>query len=98
MGYARPPGSRRFFRIAGKPVLVDRDMPANAISLCPNYGPTTKPCTMTLPLATGRSGFVFVGGAAVVLDQARGPTDGIPPGLTSYAVRAPGQFFVSVSG
>jgi len=98
MGYAQPKSSRRFLRIKGKPVLVDRDMPANAISLCPNYGPTTKPCTRTLPLAAGRSGFVFANGAPVVLDQAKGPTDGIPPGLTSYAVRAPGQSLVSVGG
>lgn len=98
MGYARPLGSRRFLRIAGKPVLVDRDMPANAISLCPNYGPTTKPCTRSLPLISGRSGFVFAGGAPLVLDQAAGPTDGIPPGLTTYRVRSPGQGFVSVSG
>ncbi len=94
MGYARPTSSRPFLRIGSVPVLVAGDMAGNAIRLCPNYGPTMKPCTATLPLVSGRSRLVFANGAPLVLHRATGPTDGIPPGATSFSVRAPGQEFV----
>ena len=98
LGYAKPRSSRGFLRIAGQPVFVAGDMPANFITLCPNYGPTTKPCTGTLPLANGISRFVFANDAPVVLEGATGPTDGIPPGLTTYSIRAAGQSFVQAAG
>ena len=98
MGYARPVSSRSFCRIKGRAVLVDRDLPGNSVSLCPNYGPTTKPCTLTLPLVSGRSALVFVNGAPVALHRAKGPTDGIPPGITTYSIRSPGQSLVRVTG
>ncbi len=96
MGMARPRSSCPFVEINGKPILVEPDMAGVAIRLCPNIGPTVKPCTRTLPLAKGRSTFVFAAGAPVVLDGAKGPTDGIPPGATTWSVRAPGQSFVTV--
>lgn len=98
MGNAKPQSSRPFLRISGAAVLVDADMPGNSIKRCPNYGPTTKPCTTTLPLATGRSSFVFAAGRPVVFEAARGPTDGIPPGITTYAVLRAGQDFTKASG
>lgn len=94
MGYARPKSSRPFVRMRGRAVLVDRDMSGNTVRLCPNVGPTTKPCRNTLPLMTGRSTFVFANGAPVVLHRASGLTDGIPPGVTTYRVRKPGQELV----
>ena len=98
MGYARPKSSRPFLRMQARAVLVDRDMPGNTIRLCPNVGPTTKPCKNTLPLASGRSTFVFANGAPVVLHRAQGPSDGIPPGVTTYGVRKPGQDLVRAQG
>lgn len=98
MGFARPRASREFLRILGRGVLVDIDMVGNSIRLCPNVGPTTKPCTTTLLLTNGRSNFVFANGAAVVLHRARGATNGIPPGVTYYSVKAPNQPFVFATG
>lgn len=98
MGYAKPVSSRPFLTIKGRAVLVDRDLPGNKIRLCPNVGPTTKPCTRTLPLAKGWSTFVFANGAPVALVKAKGPTDGIPPGVTYYSIRTPGQDLVRTSG
>lgn len=97
-GYARPKASRPFLTIASVPVLVDRDLHGNAIKLCPNLGPTTKPCKTTLPLVAGQSGFVFSGGAPVVFGRATGATDGIPPGATTWTVIDPDQDFVHASG
>ncbi len=98
MGYAKPVSSRPFLRINGKPVLVDVDMSGNSISLCPNYGPTTKPCQTTLALAKGRSSFVFANGRPVVFHAAIGPTDGIPPGITTWSVLDAGQDLVKAGG
>lgn len=98
MGYAKPVSSRPWLRINGEPVLVDRDLPGNAIKSCPNYGPTVKPCKTTLALVSGRSALVFAGGRPVVFQAARGPTDGIPPGATTYSVRKAGQDFTQAGG
>lgn len=97
LGYAKPIASRPFVRINGEPILVDRDMPGNTIRMCPNVGPTTKPCTVTLRLSAGRSSLVFANGAAVVFGDATGPTDGIPPGATTWRVLDPDQGFVHAS-
>lgn len=83
---ARSAASRGFLAIAWQGVRVNRKMPGNAISLCPNHGPATKPCSLTLDLAGGVSGFQFANGASFVLHGALGPPDGIPPGISSYLV------------
>lgn len=98
MGYAKPRSSRAFLKFDGRAALVARDLAWNPISLCPNYGPTVKPCMNTLPLAAGFSSFVFANGAPLAFDGAKGPTDGVPPGVTSYGVRAPGQTLVRAGG
>jgi hypothetical protein len=53
-----------------------------------------KPCTATLRVAEGYSGFVRVDGHAVVLSNLDGLTDGTLPGTVHYTVRDPGQDFV----
>ena len=83
---ARSAASRGFLAIAWQGVRVNRKMPGNAISLCPNHGPATKPCSLTLDLAGGVSGFQFANGASFVLHGALGPPDGMPPGISSYLV------------
>lgn len=98
MGFASPQSSRRFLRFAGRRVLVAPDMPANGVRLCPHRGPTVKPCQSTLPLTSGVSRFVFANNAPVVLEGATGGTDGVPPGVTTYTVRAAGQGLVSAGG
>jgi hypothetical protein len=98
LGRAKPRSSRAFLRIDGHPVLVRQDLAANGISWCPNYGVSVKPCTMTGPLANGFSSFVFADGRPVAFVQAVGPTDGVPPGVTTYSIRDPGQDLVGASG
>lgn len=81
-------------RVGGRRVLVERDPERCAISGCPNYGPTIKPCTMTLAVQTGYSAFVRIDGRRICLDTVTGLTDGTPPGSVRYQVRASGQRFV----
>ncbi|MBX3569841.1 MAG: hypothetical protein KF914_17385 [Rhizobiaceae bacterium] len=94
MGRSTPKSSRPFLRIGGSAVLTVDDMAYNFVSFCPNLGPTVKPCDTTLPLVTGRSAFVFANDSPIVFDLAQGGTDGVPPGVTTWAVIEPGQTFV----
>ena len=98
LGRAKPRSSRPFLRINGRAVLVREDLPANAISWCPNYGVALKPCQTTLPLVSGFSRFVFADGRPVAFVNAVGPTDGVPPGVTIYSIRDPGQELVEAAG
>ena len=68
------------------------------IAGCGNVGPTIKPCTNTLNVESGKSGFVSIGGKPVCLDTVVGGTDGTPPGATKYRVRQAGQSFVFIDG
>jgi len=89
--------SQSFVRIAGARVLVQPDPEAKPIAGCPNTNPVAgiKPCTSTLPVESGYSSLVRIGGRRVCLDTVTGRTDGTPPGTVSYQVRATGQSFVS---
>ena len=98
LGSARPRSSRSFLRICGRAVLVRQDLEANPISWCPNYGVAVKPCLRTGPLVTGFSRFVFAGGRPVAFVAALGPTDGVPPGVTTYSIRASAQDLVGADG
>ena len=98
MGRARPVSSRPFLRFDGAAALVIQDFAPLAISWCPNVGPTVAPCRTSLPPATGASAFVFVGGRPLALEHARGATDGVPPGATTWSLRDPGQEAAHVSG
>lgn len=86
--------SQHWVEISGHPVLVDDDPQGRAIARCPNIGATMKPCTKTLRVATGYSGWIRIDGDAVVLDNLDGLTDGTVPGTVHYRVRNPGQSFV----
>lgn len=86
--------SQGWVRIEGRRVLVERDPELCAISGCPNYGPTIKPCTTTLAVRTGYSAFVRIDGHRICLDTVVGLTDGTPPGTVQYQVRSSGQHCV----
>lgn len=81
-------------RIAGRRVLVATDPEGRPISGCPNYGPSIKPCTTTLKVQAGYSGWIRIGGRALCLDTVTGYTDGTPPGVVKYVVNAAGQPWV----
>jgi len=89
--------SRGFVRIEGAKVLRAPDPVGRPIVGCPNIGPTLKPCTSTLPMTEGASGFVTIEGAPVCLETTTGLTDGTPPGLVKYQVRNSGQSFVDIA-
>lgn len=86
--------SQEWVRVAGLPVLVDHDPQGRDIAMCPNVNINIKPCTKTLAVDTGYSGFVRISGQSVCLDTVEGFTDGTPPGAVKYTVRRPGQLFV----
>lgn len=86
--------SQGWVRIEGRRVLVERDPQRCAISGCPNYGPTIKPCLTTLAVQAGYSELVRIDGRRICLDTLAGLTDGTPPGTVKYQVRASGQNFV----
>jgi hypothetical protein len=78
-------------------LLVESDPEGCSISGCPMYGPAVKPCTHTLVVKEGYSGFLRIKGKRVCLDTVSGFTDGTPPGAVRYIVRDPGQQLVSQS-
>jgi uncharacterized Zn-binding protein involved in type VI secretion len=88
-------GAQSFVTINGRRILVEGDPEAKGIGGCPNIGPTIKPCTSTLKVQAGYSTFVRINGRAVCLETVTGVTDGTPPGLVKYTVRAPGQALVT---
>jgi len=81
--------------VAGRKVQIQPDPESRTIGGCPNYGPTIKPCTTTLPVRGGYSTFIRISGKPVCLDTVWGLTDGTPPGIVKYQVASPGQQFVS---
>jgi hypothetical protein len=86
--------SQSLVTISGQPVLVEGDPVGRPIQGCPNVGPTIKPCTATVSVMTGYSNLVRINGHRVCLDTCVGLTDGTPPGVVRYKVRAPGQDYV----
>lgn len=90
--------SQRFVTISGSPVLVEPDPVSKSITGCPNVGATIKPCTATLAVTRGYSGFIRINGQRVCLEAVTGLTDGTPPGMVEYNVASPGQGFVSEKG
>ncbi|SRR6266542_4326384 len=87
--------SQDLVTIAGRKVLVDDDPEGRAITGCPMYGATVKPCQRTLKVDAGYSDFLRVDGKRICLDTVTGLTDGTPPGVVKYRVRTPGQELVS---
>ncbi len=86
--------SQDWIRIEGRRVLVEHDPVSRSIGGCPNYGPTIKPCTLTLAVQQGYSSLVRIDGRRICLDTVIGLTDGTPPGTVKYQVRNSGQQFV----
>ena len=86
--------SQKLVTIAGRRVLVDNDPETRSISRCPNIGVTMKPCQTTLKVVAGYSTLVKIDGHKICLQTVTGLTDGTPPGIIAYQVRAPGQQLV----
>lgn len=87
--------SQELVTINGRRILVDNDPEHRSIRLCPNIGVTMKPCQNTLKVMVGYSSFVRIKGSAICLQTVTGLTDGTPPGIVNYSVRAAGQHLVS---
>ena len=88
-------GTQNLLTIGGRKVLVDGDPESRPIAGCPNVGATIKPCLSTLKAQTGYSDWIRVDGRRVCLDTITGLTDGTPPGIVKFQVRAPGQSLVT---
>jgi hypothetical protein len=80
--------------VKGRRVLVEPDPVGRPISGCPSVVPF-KPCLTTLAVQKGYSEFIRVENRRLCLDTVTGFTDGTPPGVVMYVVRAAGQNFVS---
>ena len=96
-GMVRPTASQTWVRIVGSPMLVASDPEGCSIAGCPNIGLNINPCTTTLTVHTGYSGFIHIDERAVCLDSVTGFTDGTPPGAVKYTVRSSGQAWVEAS-
>lgn len=94
LGHATVPSSQALVRVNGRLVLLDPDPQGRSIGNCPNIGVGIKPCTTTLPVLHGKSGFVRINGSKVVRADLSGLTDGTPPGAVTYEVLTPGQNLV----
>jgi len=94
LGRADVPVSQVLVRVNGRRALVDPDPRGRPIRNCPNIGVGIKPCTTTLPVLHGKSGFVRIDGAQVIRADLSGLTDGTPPGAVTYNVLTPGQNLV----
>ena len=94
-GVVKNTNAQTYVTVAGRKVQIQPDPESRTIGGCPNYGPTIKPCTTTLPVRGGYSTFIRISGSPVCLDTVWGLTDGTPPGIVKYQVVSPGQQFVS---
>lgn len=94
LGRAPQAASQNWVRVDGAPVLVAPDPVGRPIGGCPNIGVGIKPCTSTLAMRAGASGFVRIGGRPAVRGDLRGYTDGTPPGAVDYRARDAGQSLV----
>jgi hypothetical protein len=84
--------------IARRRVLVATDPEGCNIVKCSNLVTPNVPCTKTLPVITGYSGFIRIDGRKVCLDTVTGLTNGTLQGTVRYSVARPGQSFTSGSG
>lgn len=93
-GFVDIVSSQTLVRVEGRAVVVGRDPVGRSIAGCPNLSPATKPCTSTLAMSSGPSGFVRIEGRRVVRADLAGLTDGTPQGGVYYRVAHPGQTLV----
>jgi hypothetical protein len=74
-------------------VLVQSDLANATVAGCPNTNTQAgqKPCLKITSLITGASTALVVAGQPVLLETARGLTDGVPPLPVMWQVSAAGQ-------
>jgi hypothetical protein len=80
--------------VDGKPVLLASDLVGASISNCATLLSTansTAPCLHVLSVLAGSSTNLSVGGSPVLLESARGITDGVAGGPGSWSVQSAGQ-------
>jgi hypothetical protein len=74
-------------------VLIDGDLVGKSISGCLNNptpgSPSLKPCTSTTSMIAGAATKLKVGTSPVLLENANGMTDSVPPG--TWSVQSAGQ-------
>ncbi len=95
LGRVGPVAPEDLVFVTGQPVLVDGDPRGRPIRGCPNIGIGIKPCTRTVDVRRGESGFVTIAGKPVVRADLAGLTDGTPQGAVKYRVEHPGQTLVT---
>jgi hypothetical protein len=88
--------TQNFVRIAKRRVLIEPNPEGRPISGCPNSNPVIgiRSCLHTLKVKEGYSRFVRIAKLPICLEDIQGLTDGTPPGIVNYRVRAPGQSLV----
>lgn len=84
-----------FVFVTGQPVLTDGDPIGRSIGGCPNLSVGIKPCTVTVNVQRGHSGYVTIAGKPIVRADLAGLTDGTPQGQVKYRVQHPGQTLVT---
>ncbi|MGC5224697.1 hypothetical protein ACPW96_19200 [Micromonospora sp. DT81.3] len=84
-----------FVFVSGQPVLTDGDPIGRSIGGCPNLSIGIKPCTVTVNVQRGHSGYVTIAGKPIVRADLAGLTDGTPQGQVQYRVQHPGQTLVT---
>jgi hypothetical protein len=77
----------------GNPVLVQADITAATITGCPNTNASSgqAPCLKITSVLTGVSTVLKVANQPVMLANASGLTDGVPPLPVMWQVTSPGQ-------
>jgi hypothetical protein len=86
--------SQGWVTVGGSSALVADDPVGRTIVGCPNVGPTVKPCTKTLRVAAGYSGWIRIDKKSVTLSHLDGLTDGTLPGTVHYRVESVRQSLV----
>lgn len=84
-----------FVFVRGQPVLTNGDPERREIGGCPNVSVGIKPCTVTVNVQRGKSGYVTIAGKPIVRADLAGLTDGTPQGQVTYRVQHPGQTLVT---
>ncbi len=94
LGRVQVVAPEEFVFVGGRPVVTGDDPIGRPVKGCPNVSINIKPCTETVDVKKGRSGFVTIAGRPVVRADLSGLTDGTPQGGVSYEVEHPGQVLV----
>jgi hypothetical protein len=99
-GTAAPVPGQQKLTVAGSPVLVGADLAGTPIgATCTNKPTPALPgnvqCTLTTGVPAGASTVLTVDGGGVLLKDAGGATNSVPPG--TWTVTQPGQALVTVA-